>query len=146
MRAQTSAPIVYVVPINGVIDLGLAPFLARAAREAADAGASALLLDINTFGGRVDAAIAMRDTLVNSPVRTIAFVNPRAISAGALIALSCETIVMASGGTIGAAAPVVGAVIAAAWIYAEVALATSYLGRVLDRLDPSNAGIEAQAD
>jgi hypothetical protein len=49
-------------------------------------------------------------------------------------------------GPIGAAAPVVGAVIAAAWIYAEVALATSYLGRVLDRLDPSNAGIEAQAD
>jgi membrane-bound serine protease (ClpP class) len=49
----------------------------------------------------------MRDTLVNSPIRTIAFVNPRAISAGALIALATETIVMAGGGTIGAATPVV---------------------------------------
>lgn len=97
----------YVVRIDGVIDLGLAPFLSRTVREAADAGAAAVLLDINTFGGRVDAAVAMRDTLVNAPIRTIAFVNPRAISAGALIALATDTIVMAAGGTIGAAAPVV---------------------------------------
>ena len=83
--AQTSAPVVYVVPIGGVIDLGLAPFLARTIREATDAGAAAVLLDISTFGGRVDAAVAMRDTLLNARVRTIAFVNQRAISAGALI-------------------------------------------------------------
>lgn len=108
--AQTTHPIVYVVPIEGVIDLGLAPFLSRTIREAQAAGAAAVLLDINTFGGRVDAAIAMRDTLVNAPIRTIAFVAPRAISAGALIALATDTIVMASGGTIGAAMPVVGGV------------------------------------
>ncbi len=106
--AQTSAPVVYVVPIDGMIDLGLAPFLSRTIGEAKEAGAAAVLLDINTFGGRVDAAVAMRDTLLNSPVRTIAFVNQRAISAGALIALACETIVMTQGGTIGAAAPVLG--------------------------------------
>lgn len=106
--AQSSAPIVYAITIDGVIDLGLAPFLARTIREAEDAGAAAVLLDINTFGGRVDAAVAMRDALLNSPVRTIAFVNQRAISAGALIALACETLIMATGGTIGAAAPVVG--------------------------------------
>lgn len=106
--AQTSTPVVYVVPIEGMIDLGLAPFLARAIGEAKDAGASAVLLNINTFGGRVDAAVAMRDTLLNSPIRTIGFVNQRAISAGALIALACETLVMTDGGTIGAAAPVVG--------------------------------------
>lgn len=105
--AQATRPVVYVVSIDGTIDLGLAPFLARTVREAQQAGAAAVLLDINTFGGRVDAAVAMRDTLLNAPLRTIAFVNPRAISAGALIALATETIVMASGGTIGAAAPVV---------------------------------------
>jgi membrane-bound serine protease (ClpP class) len=108
VAAQTSAPVVYVVPIDGIIDLGLAPFLSRTIREAKEAGAAAVLLDINTFGGRVDAAVAMRDTLLNSPVRTIAFVNQRAISAGALIALACETLVMTEGGTIGAAAPVLG--------------------------------------
>jgi membrane-bound serine protease (ClpP class) len=106
--AQTTVPVVHVVSIEGMIDLGLAPFLSRAIREAEDAGAAAVLLDINTFGGRVDAAVAMRDTLLNAPVRTIAFVNQRAISAGALIALACETLIMAPGGTIGAAAPVVG--------------------------------------
>jgi membrane-bound serine protease (ClpP class) len=108
LTAQTTRPVVYVLRIEGTIDLGLAPFLSRTIREAQQAGAAAVLLDINTFGGRVDAAVAMRDTLVNAPVRTIAFVHPRAISAGALIALATDTIVMAGGGTIGAAMPVVG--------------------------------------
>jgi membrane-bound serine protease (ClpP class) len=106
--AQPVRPVVYVVPIEGMVDLGLAPFLARTIREAQQAGAAAVVLDINTFGGRVDAAVVMRDTLVDSPVRTIGYVHPRAISAGALIALATETIVMASGGTIGAATPVLG--------------------------------------
>lgn len=104
--AEKSNAVVYVVPIEGMIDLGLAPFLSRTIGQAKEAGAAAVLLDINTFGGRVDAAVAMRDALLNSPVRTIAFVNQRAISAGALIALACETLVMTKGGTIGAAAPV----------------------------------------
>lgn len=106
--AQPSRALVYVVPVEGVIDLGLAPFLARAIRDAEESGAAAVVLDINTLGGRVDAAIAMRDALLQARVRTIAFVNPRAISAGALIALATETIVMTSGGTIGAAMPVLG--------------------------------------
>jgi membrane-bound serine protease (ClpP class) len=106
--AQSSAPVVYVVAIDGMIDLGLAPFLTRTLREAEAAGAAAVLLDINTFGGRVDAAVAMRDALVNAPLRTIAFVNQRAISAGALIALACDTVIMTKGGTIGAATPVLG--------------------------------------
>src|SRR5690606_2354609 len=53
-----------------------------------------------------DAAVAMRDALLGSPVKTIAFVNQRAISAGALITLACEQVVMATGGTVGAATPV----------------------------------------
>src|SRR5688572_8547454 len=106
--AQPSTSVVYVISIEGMSDLGLAPFLSRTSRDAEEAGAAAVLLDINTFGGRVDAAVAMRDTLLNAPVRTIAFVNQRAISAGALIALASETLIMAEGGTIGAATPVVG--------------------------------------
>ena len=106
IAAQTPRPVVYVASISGIIDLGLAPFLARTVREAQQAGAAAVLLDINTHGGRLGAAVAMRDTLVTAPIRTIASVNPRAISAGALIALASETIVMVRGGTIGAATPV----------------------------------------
>ena len=98
-------PVVYVAPIEGIIDLGLAPFVQRVLKEATDAGA-AVILEINTFGGRLDAAVLIRDALLNARLRTVAFVNKRAISAGALIALAAEKIVMADGGTIGAATPV----------------------------------------
>ena len=104
--AQEKQPVVYVAPIEGVIDLGLAPFVQRVLDEATQAGAAAVVLDINTFGGRVDAAVLIRDALLNSKLRTVAFVNKRAISAGALIGLSAENLVMAAGGTIGAATPV----------------------------------------
>lgn len=99
-------PVVYVAPIEGIIDLGLAPYVQRVLNEATDAGAAAVIFEINTFGGRVDAAVLIRDALLNARVRTVAFVNKRAISAGALISLAAEKIVMADGGTIGAATPV----------------------------------------
>jgi membrane-bound serine protease (ClpP class) len=105
-HAQAQKRLVYVAPIEGIIDLGLAPFVGRAIDEAASAGAAALVLEINTFGGRVDAAVQIRDALLDSPVKTIAYVNKRAISAGALISLAAEHIVMAGGSTIGAATPV----------------------------------------
>ena len=92
------------VPIDGTVDLGLSAFIARALAH--DQGASALLLDINTLGGRVDAAIKVRDALLTSKQKTIAFVHPRAISAGALIALACDVIVVANGASLGAATPV----------------------------------------
>ena len=94
------------VPIEGTIDLGLPPYVERAVREAEDAGAMAILLEINTLGGRVDAASSIRDALLDCPLTTIAFVNKRAISAGALISLACDSILMAPGSTIGAATPV----------------------------------------
>jgi membrane-bound serine protease (ClpP class) len=103
---QTTRPVVYVVPIAGIIDLGLAPFVQRILNEATEAGAAAVILEINTFGGRVDAAVLIRDALLQSRVHTIAFINKRAISAGALISLAAEKIVMADAGTIGAATPV----------------------------------------
>jgi membrane-bound serine protease (ClpP class) len=98
--------VVYVAPIEGMIDLGLAPFVERVLREASEAGAAAVILDINTLGGRVDAAVVIRDALLNANVPTVAFINKRAISAGALIALATEKIAIAQGGTIGAATPV----------------------------------------
>jgi membrane-bound serine protease (ClpP class) len=54
----------------------------------------------------VDAAVLIRDALLEARVPTVAFVNKRAISAGALIALASGRIAMADGGTIGAATPV----------------------------------------
>lgn len=104
--AQPMPSVVYVIPIDGVIDLGLAPFLQRALDEAVAAKAAAVILEVNTFGGRVDAAVLIRDALLTARVPTVAFVNKRAISAGALICLAAERIAMADGATLGAAAPV----------------------------------------
>src|SRR5687767_12117165 len=97
------APLVYVAPVEGIIDLGLAPFVQRVLDEAAAAGAAAVVLKINTFGGRVDAAVQIRDALLNAKVPTVAYVNRRAISAVALISIAAEDLVMAPGGKIGAA-------------------------------------------
>lgn len=104
--AQPARPVVVVVPVDGVIDLGLAPFIERALDEAVAANAAAVILEVNTFGGRVDAAVLIRDALLAARIPTVAFVNRRAISAGALISLAAERIAMAEGATIGAAAPV----------------------------------------
>ena len=83
---------VYRVPVTGEIELGLAPYIQRAVKEAAEVGAAALILDIDTPGGRVDAAEIISDALTDSEVPVYSLVNRRAYSAGALIALSTSRI------------------------------------------------------
>ena len=100
------AKLVYVVPIQGTIDLGLPPFIERVIASAEDEIADAVIFEIDTFGGRVDAATQIKDALLGANLLTVAFINRRAISAGALISLSCEKIFMTGGGTIGAATAV----------------------------------------
>jgi membrane-bound serine protease (ClpP class) len=99
---------VYRVPVTGVIELGLAPYIERSLHEAAEMGAVMVVLDIDTPGGRVDAAERISDALSDSEVPVYAFVNRRAFSAGALIALSTDGIYMRPGSVIGAATPVDG--------------------------------------
>lgn len=94
---------VYIAYIENEIDLGLAPYISRAISDADKAGADAIIFKINTFGGRVDAATQIKDAILASNVPTVAFVNNRAISAGALITISCQRIVMVPGSSIGAA-------------------------------------------
>lgn len=94
---------VYIAYIDGEIDLGLAPYVTRVINEAEENNADAIIFKVNTFGGRVDAATQIKDAILSSKVLTIAYVNNRAISAGALITLSCNKIVMVPGSSIGAA-------------------------------------------
>jgi membrane-bound serine protease (ClpP class) len=112
VRATGDGP-VYLVSISGDIDLGLAPFLARTLDAAQADDAAAVVLDIDTPGGRLDAVLQMRDALLDSPVPTVAFIDRTALSAGALIALSCDDIYVAPGAVFGAATPVDGAGVAA---------------------------------
>jgi len=96
------ADTVYHIPIEGTIDLGLPPFIERSIAEAEENNAKTIIFEVNTFGGRVDAATQIKDAILDSKVPTVAFINKRAISAGALISLSCEKVFMAGGATIGA--------------------------------------------
>ena len=100
INSQTNVFIAY---IDGEIDLGLAPYVSRVISDAEERNAEAIIFKINTFGGRVDAATQIKDAIIGTDLQTIALVNNRAISAGALIALSCKKIVMVPGGSIGAA-------------------------------------------
>ena len=97
---------IYRIPIEGTIDLGLPPFIERTIKEAEKKGVSTIIFEINTFGGRVDAATQIKDAILKTDLLTVAFINRRAISAGALISLSCEKIYMTGGGLIGAATAV----------------------------------------
>lgn len=106
--AQTGGGDVRVVEVHGTIDLGLAPFIERSINEAEEDGAAAVVLDINTPGGRLDATFKIRDALLGADVTTMAFVNGDAFSAGALIAIANEHVYMTPGSTMGAATPVTG--------------------------------------
>lgn len=93
---------VYFGEIVKEIDLGLVPYVERIISEAEKNSADLIVFKINTFGGRVDAATQIKDAILNSSIPTVAFIDKRAISAGALISLSCQTIIMVPGASIGA--------------------------------------------
>lgn len=106
-RSQDGGP-VFRIPIQGTIELGLAPFVERSLEEAEAAGALAVVLDIETPGGRVDAAQRIINAIGDTDVPVYAYVNYHAYSAGAMIALAADRIYMRPQGNIGAATPVVG--------------------------------------
>jgi membrane-bound serine protease (ClpP class) len=104
--AQGGTRPVYRIPITGEITPGLVPFVERSLREAEAAGARAAVLDLDTPGGLVDPAEQIADAVSDAKVPVYAFVNRRALSAGALIALATRGIYMRPGSSLGAATPV----------------------------------------
>ena len=100
---------VFVIPIHGPVSEPQFFFLRRALKEAQRANASAVILDVDTLGGRVDAAMDEMDALLSTRIPTIAFVNTKAISAGSLISLAAKRIYMHPNAVIGASAVVGGA-------------------------------------
>ncbi|TDL34500.1 nodulation protein NfeD [Jeotgalibacillus sp. S-D1] len=101
---KASGEIVYVVPLEKEVERGLASFLERAITEAEKAEADAIIFDINTPGGAVNAAEEIAETVSGTELNTVAFVNPNALSAGAFIALNADEIYMAESSKMGAAA------------------------------------------
>lgn len=65
-----------------------------------------MLVELNTFGGAVNYADSIRSRLLNSPMKTVVYINHNAASAGALIAMASDYIYMQKGASIGAASVV----------------------------------------
>ncbi|OGV64771.1 MAG: hypothetical protein A2498_01240 [Lentisphaerae bacterium RIFOXYC12_FULL_60_16] len=97
---------VYVIPIQGVIERGLVYVVRRGIHQAIDQGASRIIFDMDTPGGRVDSAEDILQATAGLDIPTCTFVNPNAISAGAIIAMGTDAIYMAPHGRIGDAMPI----------------------------------------
>lgn len=103
------ADTVVIIPVHGVIEPGLGRFLDRAIEEAEELGATAIILNLNTPGGRLDTVLEMRDSIMDTDIHVVAYVDREAFSAGALITIASDEIWMAPGSVYGAATPVDGA-------------------------------------
>lgn len=102
----STAATVWVLEVRGEIGRGMVSYLRSGIAAADAAGASAVVLEMATPGGFLDAASSARDIIMDAPLPTIAWVNREAFSAGALLAVACERIYFAPGGVMGAATPV----------------------------------------
>ncbi|UCD32598.1 MAG: serine protease [Desulfobacterales bacterium] len=104
---KASGQKVYIIPLSGTVDPGMAAFTKRVLHDQKDDANSLFIFELDTFGGRVDSALQIVDLLISVPKgKTIAYVKTKAISAGALIALACSRIVMKKNTTIGDCAPI----------------------------------------
>jgi membrane-bound serine protease (ClpP class) len=97
---------IVVVPLHGEVSEAQFFFLRRALKEAERAKAEAVVLDMDTYGGNLQAAVEMQDALLKTSVPTLTYINSNAGSAGAFIAMATKRIYMAPVSAIGAAAPV----------------------------------------
>ena len=97
---------VVVVPLEGEVSPSMFLFLRRVLKAAESDGASAIIFEMNTYGGRLDSAEEITNLLNRATIPTYTFINTNAGSAGALIALATRYIWMAPVSAIGAAAPV----------------------------------------
>jgi membrane-bound serine protease (ClpP class) len=97
---------IVVVPLRGEVSPSLLMFLRRAEKLAETKGASAIIFEMNTYGGRLDSAEEITSVLNHATIPTYTFINTNAGSAGSLIALATQHIYMAPVSAIGAAAPV----------------------------------------
>lgn len=97
---------VYIIPIQENIMPPLVYVVRRGVKEAMAANADLLVLDMKTDGGRVDVTEEIIEIISQFKGRTVTYVNDRAFSAGAFIAVATQEIYMAPQSVIGAAAPV----------------------------------------
>lgn len=101
--AADSLTVFYRIRLDQNIDPAARRLVTLGLEKAAAADADYILLDLNTYGGAVDAADSIRNAILRCDRPVISFVNMQAASAGALISIACDSIYMKTGSSIGAA-------------------------------------------
>ena len=101
--AGDSLSVVYRIRLDQDIDKAAERIVVKGLEKADEAGADYVLLDLDTYGGAVDAADSIRTAILRYEKPVIAYINMQAASAGVLISIACDSIYMRTGSSIGAA-------------------------------------------
>ena len=101
--AGDSLNVFYRIRLDQDIDKAAQRLVVLGLEKAAEADADYVLLDLDTYGGAVDAADSIRSAILRYDRPVVAYVNMQAASAGALISIACDSIYMKTGSSIGAA-------------------------------------------
>lgn len=101
--AADSLKVIYRIRLDQDIDKSSQRLVTLGLEKALEADSDYILLDLDTYGGAVDAADSIRSAILHCPVPVVAYVNMQAASAGALISIACDSIYMKTGSSIGAA-------------------------------------------
>ena len=101
--ASDSLSVVYRIRLDSDIDKSAQRLVTLGLEKAEKADADFVLIDIDTYGGAVDAADSIRSAILRYDIPVAAYVNMQAASAGALISIACDSIYMKTGSSIGAA-------------------------------------------
>ena len=101
--ASDSLSVVYRIRLDSDIDKSAQRLITLGLEKADNADADYVMIDLDTYGGAVDAADSIRSAILRYDKPVIAYVNMQAASAGALISIACDSIYTKTGSSIGAA-------------------------------------------
>jgi len=101
-HAQASSGEVVLVEVTGEVNAAMTAYI-QGAIDDAEAAGSPVVLVLDTYGGQILEADSIKEILLNASVPVSCYITRNALSAGTLIAISCERIIMAPGAVIGAA-------------------------------------------
>jgi len=111
LAAPTTAPTggkTVIIQFSGEVNDFSRDQLFKHFQEAKDVGATTVILDLDTYGGLVTSGMEISRFLKRQDdLHVIAFVQDKAISAGAMIAMACDEIVMSHSATLGDCSPIV---------------------------------------
>jgi membrane-bound serine protease (ClpP class) len=108
---RAAGPEVMVLPTTGIVDGSMAKYLEDSITLAEQRGVAAVVIKLNTPGGRLDSTSDIVGSILEARVPVIVWVAPaggHAASAGTFITLAGNLALMAPGTRIGAASPISG--------------------------------------